>query len=463
MSPVYETYPAVDENNNFPPPIRLALAASPEISNFLLSDELVFSALRLGVTNDGVTDVTVALNAAAAEVYSKNPDAILFIPRGNYKISGPVTIRCQLEATQATFRYTGTGTALILGYEASKSVVTPRRRFNCPRVIKVDRTTGWDGTSVGIKAVNLNTCEIYTPFIQDFERGLVMYGYGGGNAYNTVNLGALWENHKNLVLDCTSDGYTNQNLFLGGRLQHSLTKGAVLDDINASQIYMVAENPEGGPNNNTFLNVSFEGENVAFYRVEMSGAYNQIINGRWEAPAGVNPRVRYRTNALRNRISGGYGSPGIIETFDGTLGGGSIDDTQGAYMAANTTLPAQVIPNDVTTTIKSFGPPVSRRIDYNSATGEFTPRPGRWLIGATVHYAINATGRRISSIVAAGSTICVDEKPGYQSRLGSQMVAPFRFNGQQSFVINTRQTSGSDVTLEGSSGYVRVWAEYLGV
>ena len=265
----------------------------------------------------GVVDATAALNAASAAATAKGPNARLFIPAGNYKTTGTVTVACELDATQATINYYGTGTALVIGSESAPNIVTARQVYRAPRVINKNRgTTGWDGTSVGIRTVNLNTCELFVPFVQDFEKGLVMYGYTGGNAYNTVTLGALWENHKNLVLDTDTAGYTNQNMFLGGRLQHSLTKGATVDDVNAAQIYM-ATSFGGGPNNNTFINTSFEGDNVAYYRIDLSGKYNHFYNCRFEAPGGVPPRVRYRSTAQWNKIDGGYNIQSLVETSTG--------------------------------------------------------------------------------------------------------------------------------------------------
>lgn len=435
---------------------RAALSAA-----FMGKGELVINALDYGAVPSPTVDQSAALSAAAAAAFAAHPDAILFVPRGNYRIDSMVSVRCALDASQATFTYHGAGTALEIGSSIA-GVVTARRTFRLPRVVKAGRVSGWDGATIGVQAFNLNTCEVFVPFVQDFEQGYVANGNSGGYAYTNHYLGALWENHKNLVLVNTSTGYTNQNQFYGGRLQHSLTKGAVADDMNACQIYMASTNPEGGPNNNTFIGTSLEGENVAYYRVDIAGSYNMFLNCRWESPAGVSPRVRYRSTALRNEINGGYGVIGIVETFDGTLGGGALYDTQGAYMSATLATPAATIPNDTVTTIKTWNAPVSRRIAYDPATGAFTPRPGRWLIGASVTFAPNATGRRIANITAGGSNIDTSEAPGNAVRTTLKLQGVYRFNGAQDFRIDCRQTSGADLALEGTSPYVRVWAEYLG-
>lgn len=414
------------------------------------------------VKGNGVDDDTVAIQTAADYAFSLGTDSKLIIPRGNYKITGKVMIKCQLDATQATLEYYGTGTALVIGDDTASNRVTARKRFELPRVVNKSRgTAGWDGTSIGVMAVNLNTCEVYVPFIQDFEKGLVVYGLDGGTAYATFYLGSLWENHKNLVLDNTPSGYVNQNLFLNGRLQHSTTKGAILDDVNANQVLIAGMNTKG-PNNNTFINTSFEGETVSYYRVDIAGSYNQFYNCRWETPNNATFRVRYRSSANNNRIDGGYGSVNMVEVFEGTLGGGAIFDHFGGYASASATA-GQIIPNNVWTVINSWSTPITRRVSYNATTGEFTPRPGRWRINATVTFAPNTTGRRISRLNTAGSVIDINETPANANRFTMKLQGVFNFNGTQTFKIECNQTSGTDLALETTSPYVRVQAEYLGV
>ena len=408
----------------------------------------------------GTIDATAALNAAAAAALAKGPNARLYIPEGTYKISGTVTVTCGLDAEQATLNYSGTGTALVLGKDQS-GFVTARQKFNAPRVVNVSRGASyWDGTSIGVKAVNLNTCEVYTPFIKDFSKGLVAYGYGGGNAYTTYKLGALWENQKNLVLDTDAAGYTNQNTFIGGRLQHSATNGAFVDDPDACQIYM-ATPYGGGPNNNVFLNVSMEGLNIGYYRLDISGKYNHFDDCRWEAEAGVTPRIRYRSTAQWNVINGGYNSQSIAETFDGTLGGGKIYDYIGAYTKALNTA-GQIIPTGTWTKVTSWAAPVGRRITYDGV-GNFKPRPGRWRVMATICFSTNATGRRMARISAMGAITDISEVPGNANRNSIRVESTDLYDGNGTFFVEVQQTSGVDLALETTAPYVKITAEYLGV
>lgn len=415
----------------------------------------------------GVVDATSALIAAEAATVARGSNARLYIPAGTYKISGEINFRCGLDAEGATFNYAGTGTAVSVGSKTAGSV-TFRRTFNLPRVINTSRgTTGWDGTSIGVKAYNLNDCTMTVPFIQDFEYGLVLMGNDAGFAYNKITLGTLWENHKQQVLDCTNLGYINENKFYGGRWQRSLTKGAVLDDVNAAEILALGQNLEGGPNNNVWYSPCLEGPSVAYYRVHINGSHNAIIWGRWESPGNAAIRVRWGAASVSNVLFYGYGLVNVVETFDktdGTISPSIRYDSAGLYLNPTTTTAGQPIPHNVTTDINTWpASPTMRGMSYNSATGEFTPRPGRWRIYAKVQFAINGTGRRQAFLIGGGTNLDDAElQPSATNRGTMHMTGVRRFNGSETFKVQVSQTSGADLALETSSGRVRISADYLG-
>lgn len=421
---------------------------------------------RFGAKGDGIADDTAAIIAAEAATLARGGDATLLMPAGVYRTTSKIRFRCNLNASEATVRYQGNDIAVVVGDDSAPGVVISRREFRLPRVINVNRgNTGWDGTSTGVKCVNLNSCQVNVPFVQDFESGLVVYGYSGGIAHTTFHLGALWENHKNLVLSSDATGYSNQNLFLNGRLQHSATKGAVVDDMSAKQVWLTGEGvPSDGanagrPNNNTFINTSFEGHNIAYYKADIDGRYNVFLNCRWETQSSA-PRVIYRETARWNKIDGGYNALTIEETFMGILGGGEIRDHAGAYTRA-APLPAQSIPNNVWAPIL-WGTPVGRRISLAPATGEFTPRPGRWLIMATVTFAPNAVGRRMARLNISGTVADIAEAPGNAQRTTMKLQVNDLFDGTKTVKVEASQTSGADLALEASPPYVVFRAEYLG-
>ncbi|MEX5308885.1 glycosyl hydrolase family 28-related protein [Kocuria sp. CPCC 205297] len=422
-------------------------------------DRLVINALDYGVKGDGVADDTAALNTVAAYAYAKK--ARLLIPAGTYKTTGTVTFPWDLDADQAEIRYTGTGTAVIIGSDPGG--VTARRAFRAPRVVKANRVTGWDSGSVGLLLRNLNTCEVYVPFVQDFERNLVCHGEGAGFAYTTVRLGALWEGRGNLDLTCNSTGYVNQNLFLGGRLQKAAQKGATADDPEAFQVRMVSTDDQLlGPNNNTFVGTSFESVNVQLHSVQLSGTYNQFLNCRWE----YGPhRVLYKSGAKWNKISGGYNSWNIEEVFEGGALGGELEDVEGAYSSSSGVTTGQAIPSGAWTTVTAWRTPTGRRAPFNPETGTWRPRSGRWLIGGVISFVPGFTGRRGARIMVGGTVADLCELPAPTSsgqRVSLTLSTPIRLDGTQAVSVEAYQTSGADLALETSAGYCKVWMEYLG-
>lgn len=422
--------------------------------------ELIVNAKDFGAIGDGVTNDAAAINAAAEYADALAGDAKLLIPTGVYYIGDTtVNIRCQLDADGATLNYDGVGTALIIGSIVS-GVNTPRRKYILPRVVKTNRASGWDGTSTGVQLNNLNTCFIEVPFIRDFEMGLRVYGYGAGNAYNNIYLGTLWENHKNLVIDTDAGGYSNQHTIYGGRLQHSLTKGAIANDPEACQIYMVNVGT-GGANNCTFINTSIEGENVGQYRVQVSGRYNTFFTCRWESGQ---PRIRYRAGAQFNVIYKGYNSQSIEEVWDtGSIGGGEIVDYYGGY--TNTTgAGGQTIPDNAWTRVNAWGSDVGRRIAL-SPNGVWKPRPGRWMFFATITFVPNGAGRRIARLMMNSTSVDLTEAAataGSTARTSLKLAGSISIPVGGEVTVDVMQTSGTPLDLESAGSYVKFRAEYLG-
>src|SRR5699024_3699919 len=114
-----------------------------------------------GVTGDGTTDDTESLIHAISEIEKMGTDKVILIPKGDYLINERVNVKNSLEGSQATLRYNGVGTALVVGDNSQAGLFTNRQYYKLPRVINRSRgSDGWDRTSVGVECVNLNTCEI---------------------------------------------------------------------------------------------------------------------------------------------------------------------------------------------------------------------------------------------------------------------------------------------------------------
>ena len=425
----------------------------------LLSRDI--NAVDFGIVGDGIADDTAALQAASDHAASLGSDKVLFIPKGNYRTTDTVTFKNSLNAVQATIRYEGLGTAIVLGDDSAGSV-TARQFYNAPKVINRSRGSEyWDDTSVGIKCVNLNTCEITIPFIQDFETGLLLYGYGQGCSYNTIFIGALWDNRKNLLMDSDTSGWCNQTLFINGRLQHSLNKGAFENDPEAVQIKLGSNGSR--TSNNTFINTSIEGHNVGEYRLDIAGSSNHFYNMRFENHSSENAKVMYRENSAMNRIFGGFHSQNITEEYEtNTTEGGIVDDGKTPFIKAtlksNISIPSGVDYHDIKNmTVESH------RVKYNSETGEFILKPGRWYIEAKATFG-KSTGGALYIRLLKGASVRSSQvsRPDETYQFGISCSTIDVFDENTPLKVQVRQsTTTEDLTLN-SGQYTTIIAHYLG-
>lgn len=269
-----------------------------------------FSVKEWGAKGDGTTDDTIAIQAAADAVASYGVDAVLYFPEGVYRTSETLILSCSLDASAATISYSGTGIAVDLGDSRASGRVTFRKSMRAPRVVLATKSgSGWAPGTTGIRLVNLNACDLYLPYVQNFATGILGYGYAQGTAYNSVTLGAMENNQVNMLLDADAAGWANQNVFIGGRFQHLSAEGSNVAGARHLQI----NKPTNPVNNNLFLNPSFEGNTPEFH-LDMAGTANIILNGRYEVSGGA--RVRWRSAATQNQIMYGYQSVAIVETWE---------------------------------------------------------------------------------------------------------------------------------------------------
>lgn len=271
---------------------------------------------------------------------------------GTFAISSTVVVKSNLDASGAVFNYSGSGTAIQVGDNSVRSW----KQIRLPRVVYLNKPptgSGWTVGTIGVDIINIQSSMIYVSHIKAFETGLRMYSNGQGNVYNTVEVGHLDNNKKNIVLaSATSSGWTNQNVFIGGRFSMSPSEGQPV--IGSAQIYL---DPTYGSNNNTFLNCSLESGSSHEYMLDVSaGSYNQFINCRWEISGGGTARVHWGATSTYNVIKGGYTSYNLTEVKDagatrnwiesarGTkmFAGGSIDSHQGMILE-NTTSSANPV------------------------------------------------------------------------------------------------------------------------
>lgn len=242
---------------------------------------------------------------------------------GSYTTDQTLNIRSDADLGRLSISYTGAGVAVRVGTRTGRieriTAVLPRVKHSS----KSGSGGGWTGniaTAIGVEICNLYAASVTAPYISGFGHGLRVTANGlHGCVYNTVYLGHLENNKINhhLTVDSTQ-AWTNQNLFIGGRLSHVAAEGNQVPGTRHIKIDGIEEHPT---NNNLWLNTSVEGE-VAEYHAEIAGTYNLFLNVRWEAAAPA--RIYWGAPSARNQILYGYNSHIMDETFHPDAGTGNV-------------------------------------------------------------------------------------------------------------------------------------------
>ena len=258
-----------------------------------------------GATGDGTTDDTEAIQAANDACAGTG---VLVIPPDTYYINGTVVLNTHVSAVGATFSVGASG-SITVGTTSSGQVKS-RLQLMLPEISSSrDRATVWtEGTQSGLTISNLINADVRIPYVVGFWSGVKVVGVGTGSVHNTIAIGRLYNNKRNLVLD-NGSGWANQNQFVGGQLTFDSAIGTAVADTR----HLVCDDngSYGPPNGNTFVGTSFEG-NVPEYEVYCTGAENVWLNCRWE---GATPKVYFTSaEATRNLILGGYDAEDIVMT-----------------------------------------------------------------------------------------------------------------------------------------------------
>lgn len=407
---------------------------------------MIIDATDHGVVASTDTDQGPALQAAADAAYAADPRATLYIPAGEYRTDTTVTIRCNLDATGAFLRYHGTGTAMVLGHQTE---VIFDLVFKLPSIQRI--TALWNGVSVGVEAVNLNSCTIITRAIAWFETGLLCVGKGQGFAYNQIHVGFLNHNHRNLVLTQADGGWTNQNQFYGGRYQ--IGASGTLGDVDAHHVLMLWDGGQwSGPNGNTWVGASFEGGDQSFYKVKMVKArYNEFYGCRWEHTGGSpGARILSLDGSVYNQVHRGYEAGDIITEADATSHHISVDDEKGAHVRALSATAMQV-PYGGMHRVTGWAGLSRHRVAHTD--GAFTPDSGRWLITARITFAPNPVGVRKAHIVtSSGVTLAMTEGSAGGQRDTVTVSVVHTFTGREQVWIEVGQLSGAPLATVADAG-----------
>lgn len=221
-----------------------------------------------------------------------------------------IFITGEADWSDVTILYAGRGIAVQVG---DGTTILNHATVRLPHVICASKPNrGWAPGTEGVRVVNTQSCTISVPHVQGFTTGLSIYGQGQGSVHDTYLLGHLDNNKRNLVLDADETGWSNSNLFLGGRYSHNSEEGVGISGAR----HILLSSATNVPNGNTWVGPSVEGAQAEFMIDVDAGAYNTILNPRLES-AGAG-RVRWGPAAVANAILGGYqASWANVATADG--------------------------------------------------------------------------------------------------------------------------------------------------
>jgi hypothetical protein len=333
---------------------------------------------------------------------------------GCYTTTSPIVVTSHLDASAATINYRGTGVAIQVG---TPSIVLLGKSIQLPKVVNLTKTNiGWAQVagSVGVKVINANACQIVVPYVTNFETGLEMRGEAAGNVLNVITLGRLSNCKIGQRFTCDATGWVNQNTFIGGQIDMFSGEG----NRAAGSRSILMDNVPNIINANVWLGTCLEG-NGPEYTIECPGVDNMWIGCRFEASLGA--RVWWRSPAVRNAITGGYGEPVIVNeagayinevSQTGRSRNLSVSSLSGVFNLQNSSsgaYPALTI-MDVNTPMEAGNDPATKYALAASALGWKGKRPAdatdRIIIDANNGQMLQGNGTKAPTVGWGGDATC---------------------------------------------------------
>jgi len=251
-----------------------------------------------GAVGDNVADDAAAIQAGADYLATlgatQQPPVYHFPYTVGYNVLSKITIKENIHILMDTFIIYGGSSESTGGLEIGTTDVT---NADINMRLKVKRKTQSDWTdegSIAIKLFNCISCNIEAG-ATDFTIGIQCMGRGKLFGHNNILLQRLTDNK--IELDLTNDmgssqGFCNENTFIGGRFGNSSTAKSTIDRIGVRFNSVTADTYN---NNNVFFHPSFELQEVGGAEalpVEMRyGNQNTFHEARNESNSAVFARM----------------------------------------------------------------------------------------------------------------------------------------------------------------------------
>ena len=261
----------------------------------LINNEVNF--MQFGCYGDGIHDDTN--NIKKAITYAGNNNKTIISSQKDYLITDYIVFPdVNLKLNQATFKT-----------NYSIKITANNKHLDFPRVTN----NGTLSENVGIELFECYTNKIYIPFIENHEIGLLLSADTKGCVYNNITIQEIRNCLTSLKLDNGTNGWINENTFIGGRLWHT-SEYITLYGSNIIKIHSKGSSVHTN-NNNYFLHQCIEGNegevNGLKIKLEYSN-YNIFEDLRYE---GITPKIDC-TNSLRNILNNGYELGDVIFVND---------------------------------------------------------------------------------------------------------------------------------------------------
>lgn len=308
-------YPSLSDPANVPSDLQaLAVAIGTDMAQYSFNVMAEGGAIGNGVADD-TTAIQNTINAAAAAIPSTavlgSAPTVYFPAAIGYRVTSPITVPdCIDVQMQGPLIYDGASgqTALTIG--------TGARNMRRKHTLWVRRATlaSWTVTGdVGIKLQTHYYPEVRIQEVRNFDTGLYLVGAGAGCVYGTYHLGDIADNRIGVRLTNNTNGWCNENVFIGGSFLNSSGTHTTIDRFG---IYITSEDGLYTNNNaNLFIKPSFEIGGDATIPAEGTcvyvdhGAMNSFIDCRVENPSATVMKT-FNASSL-NKFTTQYNSAGV--------------------------------------------------------------------------------------------------------------------------------------------------------